>query len=373
MNLLIRIFAMTVLFCCLLPLAVADPTETDTRQGIAPDIREDEIKLKVQRGDFVVVPIPISNPTLGSGLVAGAAYFYPQTEEQKKAQPASVTMLGGMYTSNDSRAAVIAQQNYWKDDNWRFTGVAGGADLRLTLVAPEVDGSAQRVDWRVNGYFASARLSRKLAGNWYGGFFARYVDAEQSIVPDTFDAEFDASSDIRSAGLGLMTEYDSRDMPINSYDGQHFNFQALFNDEAIGSTRTYQSFDAYFRLYHELADSLVLAFDFQACKRNGDVPLWDACMIKLRGFSATDYMGRSSISGQVEARWRLNDRWGLVGFGGFGEQTRTFTGYRDGQTIPSYGVGVRFMVLQSKRVNLRVDFARSRDDNAVHISVGEAF
>ena len=84
-------------------VAFAQEAKTDTRPGIAPDIREDETDLKLQRGDFVVVPIPISNPTLGSGLVAGAAYFYAQTEAQKKLQPASVT-AAAMYTSNDSKA-----------------------------------------------------------------------------------------------------------------------------------------------------------------------------------------------------------------------------------------------------------------------------
>jgi hypothetical protein len=52
--------------------ATAQDDATDTRPGIAPDIRENETRLKLQRGDFVVVPIPISNPTLESGLVAGA-------------------------------------------------------------------------------------------------------------------------------------------------------------------------------------------------------------------------------------------------------------------------------------------------------------
>ena len=37
--------------------ASADETKTDTRPGMAPDIREDETKLKLQKGNFVVVPI----------------------------------------------------------------------------------------------------------------------------------------------------------------------------------------------------------------------------------------------------------------------------------------------------------------------------
>ena len=96
--------------------------ERDTRPPIAPDIREDESRLKVQRGDFVAVPIPISSPTFGTGLIAGAAYFYSQTEEQAKQQPASLTAVAGAYTDNDSRALAIVQQNYWNRNKWRFTG-----------------------------------------------------------------------------------------------------------------------------------------------------------------------------------------------------------------------------------------------------------
>ena len=74
-----------------------------TTPAVAPDIREDDMPMKLRRGDLVVVPIPISNPTLDSGLVLVGAYFYPQTEAQKKQQPASVTGAGGLYTSNDSK------------------------------------------------------------------------------------------------------------------------------------------------------------------------------------------------------------------------------------------------------------------------------
>ena len=87
----------------------------------------------------------------------------------------------------------------------------------------------------------------------------------------------------------------------------------------------------------------------------------------------TDYLGKVSTSGQVEARWQVSQRWGLVGFGGAGYIANSFNGIRDRETIPSYGIGVRFMVLKAKRINVRLDFARSTDSDAIHLSVGEAF
>ncbi|WP_439106718.1 BamA/TamA family outer membrane protein [Congregibacter sp.] len=350
-----------------------DPA-TDTRPSIAPDIREDETRLKLQRGDLVVVPIPISNPTLGSGLVLGGAYFYPQSEEQRKTQPASLTGAAGLYTDNDSRALVLVQQNYWNQNKWRFTGAAGTADLRLSLIAPDEDSSTDSVDWRIRGEFLFARLSRKISGNWYGGAMTRFVDVAQNIelgVAQTND--FDTSPKVRSAGLGGTIEYDNRDMPLNAYTGRYFKAEALFNDETVGSSETYQPYNATLKSYHPLTDSLGVGWELQGCQRVGRAPLWDACTIKLRGFAATDYLGKVSASGQAEARWRFTERWGLVGFAGAGQVGRSYSGSDNHSLVPSYGVGVRFMVSPAKRINMRLDFAKSENDQAVHFSVGEAF
>lgn len=350
----------------------ADESKKDTRPPVAPDIRDDETKLKVQRGNFVAVPIPISNPTLDTGLVAGAAYFYPQTEEEKKLQPASVTAVGGLYTSNDSRALAAVQQNYWQKGQWRFTGAIGGADLRLSLLT----GENASTDWRINGGFLFAKIARRIKGNWYGGLLTRLVDANQSleIESDGVGSQSDLETgDVRSVGLGAYVEYDSRDMPTNAYEGRYFKFDALFNDEAIGSNSTYQSYATSYRSYHKLSDSVVLAWELQGCSREGTTPLWDACTVKLRGFSMTDYLGQVSASGQVEARWQLSDRWGVVGFAGSGYIGSSFSEVNERKGIPSYGAGIRFAVLPAKRINIRLDAAWSNDSNAIHLAVGEAF
>jgi len=352
-----------------------DESPTDTRPSIAPDIREDDTKLKIQRGDTVVVPIPMSNPTLGTGLIVGGAYFYSQTEEQAEEQPASLTGAGAMYTSNDSRAFVIGQQNYWKEDRWRFTGVIGAADIRLSLLAPdEESGEGSSVDYTVSGPLLFTQLSRRLKSDWYGGLQFRVIGASQTIETNTEGDSSDLDiGDAVVAGLGPILEYDSRDLPMNSYSGRHFKFTALFNYQSLDADNNYQSYSAFYRSYHSLTDSVVLAWELNGCQRVGTVPLWSACTVSLRGFPATDYLGMQSASTQVEARWKFSKRWGLVGFAGVGSIDDSYSGIQDNNSIPSYGFGIRFMVLQSKRINMRLDFARSDDSDAVYLSVGEAF
>jgi hypothetical protein len=82
----------------------------------------------------------------------------------------------------------------------------GAADLRLSLLAPDETSQGSSVDWRINGQFLFAKLSRRLKGDWYGGAFIRIIDANQSISTATVDdiSEF-AIGNVTSSGIGLVT------------------------------------------------------------------------------------------------------------------------------------------------------------------------
>lgn len=350
-----------------------DTTTPQPRATYAPDVRGEPSNLKLEKGNFVAVPIPLSDPTLGSGLVAGGGYFYPQTEEQKKTQPASVTGAGGMYTNNGSYAFGAGHEAFWKNDTWRLVAAAGYGDLKLELLAPDASPRGSSVAWDVRGGFAYAALSRKVSGRWYAGLFGRFVDINQDIIIDLPSRHFDLPAETKSGGLGVSVAYDSRDMPTNAYEGRLFQAGVLFNEQSFGSDNSYQSYKLAYRSYHQLQTPVVLAWQVVGCRKSGKVPIWDACRLGLRGFPATDYMGKSSLMGQFEARWRISKRWGLVGFAGAGQITKSFSELRDHDIVPSYGVGVRFSVLPVKRINLRVDYGRSTDSDAVYLSVAEAF
>lgn len=363
------------------PVVADEVSQTDSGSSVSsgmpfesvPDIREDNVPLKAQKGDFVAVPIPMSNPTLGTGLIGGAAYFYPQTEEQKASQAASLTGVGGMYTNNDSWAAGIAQQSYWDEDKWRFHAVAGYADFRFVLRDPTTEGQTG-VNWDVNGGLFQAVLSRRIAEAWYAGLLLRYLDITQDIASSLPSDTYDVRPRIQSPGAGVTIEYDTRDVPTNAYKGQRFEVKAIFSRTSGVEAETYQGYYLRLRSYHQLEKApIVIAWDLYGCIKSGAIPLWDTCRINLRGFPVTDYLGNKSITGQVEARWQASKRWGFVVFGGAGHINDSFSALGEDEGVPSYGAGVRFMVLKSKRVNFRVDYARSNDNDAWYISVGEAF
>jgi len=362
------IIFLLILLVCETVHAQEDPQETLESLG---DMDNKESKLVLKKGDFVAVPIPISDPTLGTGLVVGGAYFYAQTEEQKKSQPASMTGVAGIYTNNGSFAYGIAQQNYWTEDKWRFNGVLAHGDFEFALLDPA--NTDKTFDWFIKGDFLQLALSRRIFSDWYIGVQGRYVDITQKFELDFDEIDFEIDTDIASVGLGATLEFDTRDVPTNPFSGRHFEVDVLLNGSMAGGDNTYQTYEASYRSYHQISKPLVVAWEVRGCKKSGTVPLWDGCMVGLRGFAATDYLGVGSLSGQVEARWRFWKKLGAVGFAGYGTNRSTYSEEGGNISIPSYGIGLRFMVLESKRINMRLDYSRSKDSDAVYLSVGEAF
>lgn len=352
--------------------------DTDLPVEAVPNLTEESSRfrfLNKMPKNLLIVPIPTSSPTFGSGLILGGAYFYPQTEEQEKTQPASFTGAAAGYTDNESWFAGVMQQNYWKEDTWRFTGVAAYLDFKLELRPPDnTDSGSGRVDWLVDGGFFQARISRKLRGNWYLGVTARYLDITQTIGQDIDDDDFNLQSEITSAGIGLNLDFDSRDKPSNAYSGRFLELKAMTSEQSNANADSYQSYHARFRSYHRLSDPLVVAWDVSACRKSGQTPLWDTCRLALRGFPVTDYLSNKSAYAQAEVRWRFYKRLGLVAFAGAGRVGDSFGNRGEGDTIPSYGAGIRLMLLESQRINLRIDYARSdHGEEAWYLAVTEAF
>jgi outer membrane translocation and assembly module TamA len=83
------------------------------------------------------------------------------------------------------------------------------------------------------------------------------------------------------------------------------------------------------------------------------------------------------IASQAEYRWKFYKKWGAVFFGGTGS---IWGNENNGEEeferhwLPSAGLGLRFMVSEEKKINMRLDFAVGVDGNqGLYFGVMEAF
>jgi hemolysin activation/secretion protein len=117
----------------------------------------------------------------------------------------------------------------------------------------------------------------------------------------------------------------------------------------------------------------VLAFRAALSDVNGNAPFYLLSDLGMRGFPRGKYLDDTSASVHLEWRNKFRARWGAVAFVEYGEIGSSFETLSDGQSVTSYGVGLRWQAIESKLLNLGVDFAFSDDEDAIYLRIGESF
>jgi outer membrane translocation and assembly module TamA len=96
---------------------------------------------------------------------------------------------------------------------------------------------------------------------------------------------------------------------------------------------------------------------------------------RFRGFKSGEISGRTLLSGQVEHRWQLTDRWGVVAFGGLAKLwDDDLEDLITEDLYYSVGAGIRFMINTDQKINFRIDAAVGNGDNkGIYVGIREAF
>jgi len=96
------------------------PDKTD------PDTGKAKAQKKEKRGAWIFAPIPVLNPTLGSGLILGVGYVFKLKKNDNKSPP-SVIGGGGAFTNNGSRGFAIGGRLKFAENKYDFAfGLAKG-------------------------------------------------------------------------------------------------------------------------------------------------------------------------------------------------------------------------------------------------------
>ena len=339
----------------------------DTRQGgeVIP-----------AKGNFVAVPIPISNPTVGTGLQAALLYLHPKEENSQSKN--STSGIAGMYTDSNSWLAGIFHDGYWANETYKFTGYLGGGELNLKYYGIGDDPvlSDNPIDYKLTTFTFSPRLLRRIPSTeyWYAGIHYLFIHTDTILETSELNPGLpDFEEKIRTAGFGLIATYDSRDDNYYPVKGQRFQAMWTNYGEIWGGDLEYNKFTTFINHYQPIMDKTVLALrcNFQASE--GGTPYFDLPYLDIRGVSRSRYKDHFTLSVHAEGRYKFRPRWGMVAFveaGWFAEDIGSLT---SSLTIVSYGGGLRWQVTKEKKLNLGLDYAISTDDEAFLIRIGEKF
>ena len=359
----------------------ANPSGANESQQQAEKKKKEKKKKKPGAGAFVIAPIPIVSPAIGSGFVPVVGYITPVAPREPGVTP-STFGVAGLITNNSSRGFVVGTDLYLSHARYEVESgyargsldyniygegfINGNAGLKLPL---EQTGQAyfikalRRIPWDI---YVGGRF-------FTGTSFLTLKPTSGNLPPIPPDIGLHTS--LRS--LGAEAYRDTRPNHFYPVKGSLIDFTADVFAEPLGSKYSFQSYKFTFNKYFSLPKKQVLAYNLYYCATGGSPPFYAQCIYgtnnELRGYTAGRYFDHFMIATQVEDRLELPWRFGVVGFVGIGAVTPGATKFRSNQFLPGGGTGLRYMLSKSYHVNLRTDFAWGKDNFTWAVGVGEAF
>jgi len=328
-----------------------------------------------QKGSWVPVPIPVSNPTIGSGLQFTLMYLHGETDSEI---PNRTSGLIGMYTDNESWFVGGFHDGNFSDGKYRILTGAGYGSFNLKYFGVGEDSILRDhpLSYEFKGVAGLLRLQRKVpwGEHWFAGLQYIYLDTETifdagSIVPGLPVLR----GNITNAGLGPVLSFDSRDDNYYPTHGQYLELVWTSYHDTWGGDLNYRKFNASTSHYQILVPKVVLALHAEFKQGAGEIPFFDMPALNMRGFPAGQYRDLYTFSLHAEGRYKFHPRWGVNLFmesGWYGDESNHLFA---GETIVSYGGGIRWQVTEDKKIHLGAELAFSGEDQGFYITVGEKY
>jgi len=360
----------------------------DTTAPEVASVETETLKEKGQTG-WLPIPIFITEPAIGAGFGAALAFFHPRSEDDTEEaslpvmvpastghvddgekRPPNITGVVAAYTENGTWALGLGHFASWRQDRIRYAGAVAYASVNSSFYLFDLP-----IDFNLEGGILYQDIKFRLGKSklFIGGKLSYLdVDADFTLglhVPPSSFIEGHRSD----VGLALQAVYESRDNIFTPNRGRLFEAAAWRHDEALGGNYDYWAFGLKLTSFHPIGERLVLGWRIDLDAVDGQPPFWGYPWISLRGIPAMRYQNRRTGVAEVELRWNLFDRWGVVGFAGTGDTDGNIPAFETEDDIIAGGVGGRWLFKPEMGLWVGVDIARGPERTAYYIQVGQAW
>ncbi|ARN20256.1 BamA/TamA family outer membrane protein [Piscinibacter gummiphilus] len=336
---------------------------------------KDSTRRSKDRG-WLPVPILITEPAVGYGAGAAVLLFRdnpPAREGGDTPRDPDVYGIAAFATENGTWGAGGGGMVSFADDRYRWRGVAARTSLDLTFYGE--DGQGPALGYNLDGWMSVQQAMMRigehdswLVARWnYLSLASRFDHA--SDVPRAGDID---RADTAS-GLGISYEYDSRDNLFTPSRGWTGAIDLTFYDPAFGSDTRFQSYRGRAFAWWPVAKDVVVGGRVDLRAVEGRTPFYMLPYVSLRGVPAMRLQGTRAGVLESEVRWSLTPLWGVVGFVGGGRAWGPRTDFSGGADTVAYGGGVRYQAVTRLGLWVGLDWAKSTQDRAFYIQVGNAW
>ena len=333
---------------------------------------------------------PAYTPELGGMLSLSGIFSFKTDKNDSLIQRSSFPISFGYSTSGAIIYSGILT-SFWNEDKIRLSAYTYFKSMPDNYWgvgynnAISTDKSKDSTGYHKHWWQIKPKLVFEIKKDFFLGFV---LDVNQTYIIDSLNDRMKRDPYIKkfgtdnfNVGIGFTGQYDTRDIPVNSYRGVYISYSALYYDKAFGGDNTYMSGDIDLRFYKYI-NSLKGVFAFQTRFRGVTygAPYAELSQIgtpfDLRGYFWGQYRDNIMLYSILEYRYmfskkirKLKMRDGIVLWAGLGTVAHHFNSIKYG--LPNIGIGYRIEV--QKRMNVRFDLGFGQNTTGFYINFNEAF
>jgi hypothetical protein len=316
---------------------------------------------------WLLLPTFSSNPKLGTALGVMAGYAARLDPESQ----VSIFALSAKYTSTDSdTASAIGRASFGADHHRIAAGAIGGT---IKNDYDDFQGTGEPLKSEDDFHVLFGRYLYRLTGDWFVG--AQFVVTDYQLVGETAMDEDLLNTlgldGFDSAGVGLSIYHDSRDIQDAPSRGWMLNGNNIAYREALSGEFDFDVYRLEYRGFWSHGKGHVFAVR-QNNQWTVDAPPSAYAPIKLRGYTAGEYLGQNMSSIEIEERHRIAPRWTATFFAGAACLYGDGLSCSDSDNVyPTVGVGVQFLFKPAKGLVANLEYAQGKSgNNAVLFKLG---
>lgn len=321
--------------------------------------------------------LPETSWSFGGGGVA-TFRFRGSSSESKP----STTSLLALYTLKKQLIFLMPYDFQFDDNKKRLSGEIGYYDYFFNFYGFGTDVTDEDLETYTSNLFRFiAQYEQQISGPHFLGlsynldyFFNPGFDPEGKLETNR-PIGYDMG--IRT-GVGVRYRYDTRDNYIYPSKGIFLTTEAFVNTNYIGSDYDCTRFSLMTSYFTKIKGSHILAFNFSTAHYSQNTPFFELPFLSkpmfMRGYADRKFMDNHMAVVQMEYRFPIIWRFRGTIFTSYGTVADKIGMLTESRWRWSYGVGLRFVLNQKEKLNIRLDYGIGhQEDSNFYLTIGEVF
>ncbi|NBB90574.1 MAG: BamA/TamA family outer membrane protein [Spirochaetes bacterium] len=361
------------IFALLIFLSLLTPAGAQTAEE--PDSRAED-------RDVGVVPLPVVGYSQDTGTLFGAAAFiFWQPATNVTSTTNNTLSVVGFYGTRNvvgfpMNLTLNLADGLYRPELGFFIGRAP-SDFYGIGPDAELDDEEVYTSFTMDAEVAFLfRLYPQLyAGPAVNWIYQDVLETEDGGILDTRDIT--GNERIRTVGAGARIDWDTREPQLYPFSGRLLSVSTIGYPGGIASHAGYTIASLDYRRFFNPWGRHVIALQGKIDWALGDTPVHYLPYLggssAMRGYPEGRYRDDIAVQGQLEYRFPIVWRFGGVVFGAAG-QVAPSIGELEAAGLPlAGGLGLRFALNTEENINLRIDFAVTREGTGFYVNLREAF